>query len=538
VDGDEEPPASQLRTADLLGALSLAADLAVGLPAEHAVRACYIGMRLAGPLGVPAAQLADVYYAHLLMDIGCTAWTSQLAGSILSDDIEARRRLVFAPDPQSPLAMLGWLAEYMAPAEPPLARVTRGVRFALHGRAFAREGFRNTCEVAHRFAQRLGMSEAVQRALLSVFEQWDGGGPHARRGEEIPLTARVVYATSFLEAFHSLGGREAAVRVARQRRGKAFDPAVADAFLALGAQPGFWEVLEQESLWATVLALEPPSPHRYLPDARLEDVALAFADFADLKSAYAAGHSRRVGDLAERLARRLALPERDVRTVRRAALVHDIGLVAVPSFTLDKPRPRLTPVEWERLRLHPYHAERILSRVPSLAPLAPLVAAHHERPDGRGYYRGLSGTQIPLGARIIAVADCFDELTRDTPDRPALAAAEALARLDTEAGSGLSADVLDALGRELGAEGRARASASGGPGAQKGFRTRWPAGLSDREVEVLRLLARGLSRRELAGRLVLSEHTVRHHLEHIYAKLGVSTRVGATLFAIEHDLLG
>jgi HD-GYP domain-containing protein (c-di-GMP phosphodiesterase class II)/DNA-binding CsgD family transcriptional regulator len=534
VDDKSAPPPGYLRTADLLGALSLAADLAVGLPAEHAVRSCYIGMRLAERLGVPAEQLADVYYGHLLMDIGCTAWTSQLAGSILSDDIEARRQLVFAPDPQNPMAMLGWLAEYMAPGEPPLARVKRGLQFALHGRAFAREGFRNTCEVAHRFAQRLGMSEAVQQALLSVFEQWDGGGPHAWRGEEIPLTSRIVYATSFIEAFHSIGGREAAVRLARQRRGKAFDPSVADAFLAVRAQPGFWEALEQESLWDTVLAMEPASPYRFLPEARLEDVALAFADFADLKSAYSAGHSRRVAEWAERLARRMGLPDQDVTMVRRAGFMHDVGLVAVPSFTLDKPRHKLTQVEWERLRLHPYHAERILSRVPSLAPLVPLVAAHHERPDGRGYYRGLSGAQIPLGARIIAVADAFDELTRDAPERPALTAADAFAQLNAEAGSGLSADVLASLGRELGADGGVAAAAGG---ARKAARSSWPAGLSDREVEILRLLARGLSRRQLAGQLFLSEHTVRHHLEHIYNKLDVSTRVGATLFAIEHDLL-
>jgi HD-GYP domain-containing protein (c-di-GMP phosphodiesterase class II)/DNA-binding CsgD family transcriptional regulator len=533
ADNGARVPHGYLRTADLLGALSLAADLAVGLPAEHAVRSCYIGMRVAEQLDVPAAQLPDVYYAHLLMDIGCTAWTSQLAGSVLSDDIEARRQLVFAADPNNPLAMLGWLAEYMAPGEPPLARVKRGVRFAVHGREFAREGFRNTCEVARRFAQRLGMSEMVQQALLSVFEQWDGGGPRATRGEAIPLTSRIVYATSFIEAFHSIGGREAAVRVARQRHGKAFDPSVADAFLAVCERSGFWENLEQESLWETVLALEPISPHRYLPEARLEDVALAFADFADLKSSYSVGHSRRVGELAERLARRLALAEPEVTVVRRAALMHDVGLAAVPSLILDKPQATLTQVEWERLRLHPYHAERILSRVPALAPVVPLVAAHHERPDGRGYYRGLSGAQIPLGAQLIAAADTFDELTHDAAARPALEPVAALAQLQREAGSVLSAAAVGALAGELGMSG----AGPGNSAANRPGQRPWPAGLSGREVEILRLLARGLSRRELARQLVLSEHTVRHHLEHIYNKLGVSTRVAATLFAVEHDLL-
>lgn len=515
-----------------MGALSLAADLAVGLPAEHAVRSCYIGMCIADQLGLRPDQRADVYYAHLLMDVGCTAWTSQLAASILSDDIEARKQLVFSPDPANPLAMLGWLATHMAPEAPALTRMTRSLNFALRGRAFAREGFRNTCEVARRFAERLDMSEPVQEALLSVFEQWDGGGPHTLRGERIPLTSRIVYATSFLEVFHDSGGPETAVRLARQRRGRAFDPAVTDAFLSLAERPAFWEDLEQDSVWTLVLAMEPPSPHRYLRAERLEDVALAFADFADLKSPYLAGHSRRVAELAGRMARRMGLPVEEVSTVRRAGFMHDIGLVTVPSFTLDKPRGRLTQVEWERLRLNPYHGERILLRVPALRPILPLVAAHHERPDGRGYHRGLVGSRIPLGARIIAVADSFDELTHDGADRAALEPPAALARLRAEAGTGLCADSIDALGRELSADGPASA------GAERGGRRRWPAGPSDREVEIMRLLARGSSRRQVAETLFLSEHTVRHHVEHIYDKLGVSTRVAVALFAIEHDLLG
>lgn len=531
VTSDPTPP-GQLRTADLLGALSLAADLAVGLPAEHAVRACFIGMRIADQLALEEAQRADIYYAHLLMDVGCTAWTSQLANALLGDEIEARKEMVFAADPASTKAKLGWMAEYVAPGAPAATRVRRGVEFALTGKSFAREGFRNTCEVAHRFAQRLGMSEAVQQALLSVFEQWDGGGPNAMRGVAIPLTSRIVYATSFLEAFHSSGGREAAVRVAHQRGGKAFDPEVAGAFLAVCRQPQFWEQLEQESVWPVVQAMEPDSPYRYLPEGRLEDVALAFADFADLKSVYSAGHSRRVAETAAQIARGMALPEREVSTVRLAALMHDVGLVAVPSFTLNRPQAKLTQVEWERLRLHPYHAERILSGVPVFAPMLPLVAAHHERPDGRGYHRGLSGNDIPLGARIIAVADSFDDLTHEAAERAALEPVAALTRMRAEGGTGLDRDVLEALARELG-----EGPATGTRGSRSPARQKWPAGLTDREVEILRLLARGLGRKQLARELVLSEHTVRHHMEHVYNKLGVSTRVGATLFAVEHDLL-
>lgn len=527
----DDPPPGCLRTADLLAALSLAADLAVGLPAEHAIRSCYIGMHLANLLGLSQDQQADLYYAQLLMDAGCTAWTSQLAASILSDEIAARREFVFFTDANNPIEVVSWLREYIATGASAHQRVRRALNFAVHGKDSVREGFLNTCEVAKRFAQRLGMPEEVQGALLSVFEQWDGGGPNGMEADAVPLTSRIVYATSFFEAFHHIGGRPAAVRLAEQRKGKAFDPSLVDAFLSLSDQEAFWEGLEQESVWGTVLSMEPPSPYRYVREEQLEDVALAFADFADLKSFYTAGHSRRVADLAGRVASQMSLSRAEVAIVHRAALMHDLGLVTVPSFTLDKPEEQRTPVEQEQLRLHPYHAERILSRVSAFEPVVPLVAAHHERMDGQGYYRGLSGSQIPLGARIIAVADRFDDLTHEMPEHPQLDAHTALGHLKEEAGKGFWPDACEALLQALQLDGSAR------PTRSRSRPREWPAGLTDREVEILRLLTRGLSRREIARQLFLSEHTVRHHLEHIYNKVGVSTRVAATLFAVEHDLL-
>ena len=530
IEGDHPPP-GYVRIADLLSALSLAADLAIGLPAEHAVRSCYLGMRIADQLKLTPDQQAGLYYAGLLMDAGCTAWTSHFARFLMNDEIAARRDYFFYTDEHNPFEVMGWLKDYVAPGQPTHVRAQQLLDFALHGKESTREGFRNTCEVAGRFAERLGMPEMVQTALISVFEQWDGGGPGGARGEAVPLISRIVYTTSFLEAFHHVGGRTAAIRLAEERRGKAFDPTVVDAFLSIASDDTLWETLEQESVWVLVLALEPPSPYQYLKEEKLEDVALAFADFADLKSFYSSGHSRRVGDLAERMATQMRLPKAEVSAIRRAGLMHDLGLVAVPSFTLQKPHSQLSPVEWERLRLHPYHAERILARVPVLAPIVPLIAAHHERLDGRGYYRGLSGSQIPLGARMIAVADRFDDLTNDTPDEPAVDEEAALQRMSDEVGHALCPDAFGALAEEL------RASGATSVPRRKPRSPAWPAGLTDREVEIMRLLVKGLSRPEMAKQLVVSEHTVRSHLEHIYSKVGVSTRVGAALFAVEHDLL-
>ncbi|MBI3953136.1 MAG: HD domain-containing protein [Chloroflexi bacterium] len=517
--------------AELLGAFSLASDLAVGLQADHGARSCYIAMHIARELGLSPEQRTHLYYAELLKDAGCTAYTSQLATFWLGDEIAAKKELQFFRDSHNPLSVFPWIVQYVALGASLPTRATRIADFLINGRAFMREGFESTCQVATRIAQRLGMPQPVQDALMQIFEQWDGRGmPRGARGQGIPLISRIVLLTSFLEVFHRVAGREAAKRVALEGRGKAFDPAVVDAFLSAAQDEALWRGWEQQRVWDTVLSLEPEeSPHRYVGEEKLTDVALAFADYADLKSPYMAGHSRRVAEVSERIARRMALSERQVAVIQRAALVHDIGLVAVPSFVLNKPPGELAAAEWEQVRLHPYHSERILSKVPALKAVIPIVAAHHERMDGQGYHLGIPGSQIPPEARIIAAADRFDELSRDMPDHPALEPDEAVRVMRQEAVSGFAPDVLQALVEDLGGVSQ--------PSRPRARRQEWPAGLTDREVEVLRLVAKGQSRRQAAKALFVSEGTIRSHLEHIYSKTGISNRSAATLFAIEHELL-
>jgi len=523
-----EAPGNAIRTADVLGAFSLASDLAMGLQAEHGARSCHIGMHIADALGLPAEQRGDLYYSELLKDAGCTAYTSQLAASWLVDELAAKRDLQFFRDANSPFDVIPWVLQYVAAGAPLASRTTRALDFLRHGREFLREGFESTCQVAARIAQRLGMPQSVQDALMQVFEQWDGKGmPEGASGPAIPVISRIILVTSHLEVFHRTGGREAARRVAVERKGKAFDPSVVDAFLAAAEREEFWEGLEHERVWDTVLAMEPEqSPNRYIGEDQLTDVVLAFADYSDLKSPYIAGHSRRVASLAERMARRLAFREDHITDIYRAALAHDIGLVAIPSFVLDKPQGRLTESEREQLRLHPYHSQRIVSRVPSLSAAVPIVASHHERRDGRGYPAGLAGIQISPQAGVLAVADHFDELTHDTPDRSAVDVEEAIKLLRQEM-TAFSAQPLEALADELSLPSEGKESR----------RQRWPNRLTEREVEVLRLVARGHDRRQAAKLLFVSEGTVRSHLEHIYSKIGVSNRAAATLFAVEQGLL-
>jgi DNA-binding CsgD family transcriptional regulator len=154
-----------------------------------------------------------------------------------------------------------------------------------------------------------------------------------------------------------------------------------------------------------------------------------------------------------------------------------------------------------------------------------LAASHHERLDGSGYHRGLSGDRISMGARILAAADAFKAMTSDRPWRPKLVPDEAARTLGAAVKEGkLAHDAVEAV---LAAAGHSNLSR----------RQTRPAGLSDREVVVLRLISLGRTNRDVAERLFISPKTVGRHIENIYAKIGVSTRPAAALFAMQHQLL-
>jgi HD-GYP domain-containing protein (c-di-GMP phosphodiesterase class II) len=418
------------------------------------------------------------------------------------------------------------MGRHVARSRPLARRLPAFFDVFLNIKAHLKEGWISACEVSARIAARLDMSPQVQAAMLTLFEHWDGkGDPYGVAGEDIPVTSRVVLPAFLLVPFHRVGGREAALRLARTQRGKAFDPAVVDAFEGLAKDETFWHEFEDAPILDLVLRMEPDTPGAVVTEERFDDVALAFADFIDLKSPYTATHSRRSAVIAERIAALMGSGEAERRQVKRTALIHDLGLVAVPSFYLNLPESKLSQSEREMIRLHPYHGERILERVGAMSSFTPAVGAHHERFDGSGFFRGLKGKDIPLAARIVAVADRLDELTHERPEQAALDVEQALKALVADSGSWFDPDIVYAVAGSL----------SGMPAQEPP--AQWPAGLTDREVEVLRLAARGLTRKDVGKRLGITENTVRHHLEHIYNKTGCSTRVSATLFAMEHGLL-
>jgi HD-GYP domain-containing protein (c-di-GMP phosphodiesterase class II) len=512
---------ARLRLADLLAGLSVASDLGFGLPPETAMRSCLLATGLARKLGLSEDEVADTFYASLLFHVGCPAFsheTAALFGNELTI-LSAVSKTNLA-DP----------ADYAATLIP---EATRGLpsgsrdeltnRIVRHGPTFGRLFDIASCEVASAVARRVGLGAGVQRALSEVGEWWDGNGvPRGLREEAISFPARIARATADAAVLEDMGGPQVAVDGLRARAGSLLDPAVVDAFAAnadeLVAEARDGDPRER-------LLEREPQPVAERDEEELPGIAAAFGDVADLKLPALHGHSAAVTSLATEAARRLRVDTQTVAALEVAALLHDIGRLAVTNVIWEKPAS-LTGAEWEQVRMHPYHSERILATSHALEAVAPIAGMHHERLDGSGYHRGCSARDQPVAARILAAADAFQAMTQQRPHRAALAPEQAGEELGREARAGLFDS--DCVAAVLEAAGQKR------PGRRRDLR---PAGLSEREIEVLRLVAEGCSNPEIAKRLVISRRTAEHHVQHIYTKLGVSSRAAVALFALEHDLL-
>jgi HD-GYP domain-containing protein (c-di-GMP phosphodiesterase class II) len=378
------------------------------------------------------------------------------------------------------------------------------------------------CEVGRTTAQRLGLPAGVQRGLHDVYELWNGsGGARGLKGDAISLPARIAQLTATAVHFDELGGPELAVGAVRKQSGGALDPELAAAFEA--ASPEVLDAAAADDLHAAALDAE-PRPPRTVQATRLSDVAAAFGDIADLKSPYLLGHSGGVARLALDAAGRAGLDPSETDGLHVTALLHDIGRVGVSDSIWDRPTT-LSGAQWEQVRLHAYQSERILARSSALGELAPIAGMHHERLDGSGYHRQARAREIPAAARILGAADAYRAMTQERPYRAAIEPDEAARRLRADVEAGL-------LDREA-----VTAVSDAAGHVTTRVRGALPAGLSEREVEVLRLMARGLSNRQIGEQFTISPRTAEHHVQHIYTKLGVSSRAAAAVLAMEHDLL-
>jgi HD-GYP domain-containing protein (c-di-GMP phosphodiesterase class II) len=503
--------------AELVAALSLGVDLGFGQPMEHVLRQCLIALRLGERIGLDEQARAVVYYTALLVNVGCHSDAHEQA-RWFGDDI-ALKSTKYDHEPGLRAAAAGM--RRLGAGNPPLHRFRVGLEFALSGHRDVNDMIAHHAAIARTLGEQLGLPVEVLDALGGAYEQWDGRGwPGELEGEAVPIASRLAQLAEFVEVAHRVGGVEAAEELARKRSGKQFDPALAELMRAEGDM--ILSGLDSVATWDAVIEAE-PALAVMLSAERFDAALLAVANFVDLKSPYTLGHARAVADLAAEAGAQLAVSEDVVRTLRRAGLVHDLGRLGVSNAIWDKRGP-LGAGEWERVRMHPYLTERMLHSSEALAPLGAIAVQHRERLDGSGYPRALSGAAISRPARILGAADAYQAMREPRPYRPERSADEAAAELrrDVKAGR-LDADAVEAV---LGAAGH-----------RVSRRREGPAGLTAREVEVLRLLARGLSNKEIAERLVISPKTAANHIEHIYAKIDASTRATASLFAMQHGLL-
>lgn len=508
----------QVRAAEVVASLCLATDLGMWFPFEHGLRATSMTMRLCDVLGVDDETASETYYAALLLYVGCTTDAdlqariahrsatlsgahAKLFGSVLEG---ASTAFSVIPDPEA-----GWPTRVRQLA----VGIPKGLRFrVMH--------FTGYCEVAQMVADGVGLPPAISTLFYLVTERWDGWS-HLRRakGDEIPLPLRIAYVGADA-CFQRLVGDDAhVVETIERRGGHAFDPAVTKALV--DNAPYVLREDRPETVWEEVLAAE-PKPWRVLHEKEIDRALVTMGAFADLASPYLSGHSRGVGDLAADAAELIGWSEADVTNVRRAGYLHDVGRAAVPARIWDNPGP-LSGDEWEKVRLHPYHTERVLARSAFLVPLADIASAHHERLDGSGYHRSANAAGLTRQARLLAAADAFQSKTEPRAYRPARSPDQAAGILADKAGRGLFDSEMVAAVVE--------AAGQAPPAIER------PAGLTAREVEIIALLARGRQAKQIAHELDISTRTAERHIQNAYRKIGVSTRAAATFFAMEQGLV-
>ena len=502
---------------EVLAALSLAIDLGLGQPMDHMLRSAAMGSRLAERVGLSERDRETVFYTGLVMWIGCHADSHEYA-RWFGDDIAMRHASHFIDWSGAPYRR--FLIGNLGRGAPLPKRAQLAAKVILDARGNLGALVQSHCLSAALLAEEIGLDAQVCEALPFAYERWDGSGlPAGAAGHQIPVAMRVAQLADIAEVHHRAYGAKAAIAEVRRRGGKQFDPNMVAAFTAAADDL----LRDDEDVWSTAARLA-PEPGESLSGPALDRLLRAMGDFVDLKCPFTLGHSRAVAQLTENAGTVAGLPRDDVDVLRRAGYVHDLGRIGVSNRVWEK-SGELTHAERERVNMHPYLTGRILARVGGLKAVREAAVNHHERLDGSGYPNGLRGDDLSVRDRLLAAAESYCSSMEPRPYRDALDEATAAKRLRSEAARGrLDGDAVEAV-LEAG-------------GHRPSRRPARPAGLTRREAEVLLHVAQGLSNREIASALWISEKTVRNHVEHIYAKIGVSNRIGASLYATRHGLTG
>ncbi len=436
----------RLTRSELLSALSCALDLTEGLPSGHSQRACWIGMQLADTIHVPDSQREDLFYAILLKDIGCSSNASRLFNLYGSDDIALKsdfRRVEF----DKLLQIFRFILAHTRPDAPLRARLARAVYLGIHSSSLAKDVIEDRCYRGAAILEKMGFPQPVSDAVRSLDEHWDGRGlPQRLSGKEIPLSSRIALMAQVIDIFHSVGGPVQATQEVCERSGTWFDPNLVRAFVSVSAVEGFWTSLSTGRAAAETCRFEAARSAGPVHDAEIDRLVEAFSEVIDAKSSRTAGHSQRVAQIADTLAKTLALPANQRHWIRRAALLHDIGKLGLSNTILDH-HGTLSEMEQRRYREHVEIGRRILSGIRSFAPILPIIEAHHERFDGTGFPNALRDDQIPLGARVLAIADQFDWLLSGPGAAPN--PHQAMVQISSQRGTALDPRCVDALAKSV-----------------------------------------------------------------------------------------
>jgi putative nucleotidyltransferase with HDIG domain len=401
-------------------------------------------MRLADVLRLPQEMRSPLFYALLMKDLGCSSNAARFAALFGADDQGVKADLKVTNWSKA-LESFRFVARNVAPGHFWLRRVWQLLGVLSRGPEGAREVVVTRCERGADIARMLGFPDDTAQAIRALDEHWDGEGqPYNLKGNDIPFLARILGLAQTFEVYFNSHGIDAAFDMAVGRRGIWFDPVIVEALLAARKDKAFWHSLAEGDALAQIARVEPADESQIIDDDRLDLVAEAFALVIDAKSPWTFRHSKGVADLSVAIGRVVGYNEHDLRDVRRAALLHDIGKLGVSNLILDKP-DKLTDGEFRVMRRHPVNTRVILARTGCFSHLADAASSHHERLDGRGYDRGVASSHLPMMARILCAADICDALSASRPYREGMPVDRVLQIMGREVGAAIDPDCYAAL---------------------------------------------------------------------------------------------
>lgn len=432
----------QVTIGEVLAALSQALDLTEGQPRGHCLRACQIGMKIGEAAGITGDELADLYYAILLKDLGCSSNAARICELYLADDQAFKQG--FKTMGASTRQALAFVLRHTG-ADEGLATRIKTVADVLRNREeILTDIFQTRCQQGADIATMMGFSPMVADAIESLDEHWDGTGrPARRKGQAIPRSSQIALLAQVVDVFGVAHGAEAAKREIAGRSGAWFDPELVALALPL-IDDAFWADGDPNRIEAQVMSLAPAQDAWVMTEDILDEMVAGFARVIDAKSPFTHGHSARVAMYTDLICARLDVSDQARRWMRRAALLHDMGKLGISNRLLDKPE-KLTNEEFETIKTHPVLGEEILSRISVFLPLSQVAGAHHERLDGKGYPGLREAGTLSWEMRALSVADVFDALSADRPYRAALPLPKVWDIMDGMVGEALDREYLDIL---------------------------------------------------------------------------------------------